>query len=154
MPVVYSDAWYQELRAMIERSPAFAAKAPPGRVVMTLEIEGDDRSPYVAAGSGLHYLLVLDQGKVAELHALPARHDGAGLGFRFTAPASTWEEIAAGLLDPITAGMRGKIRVRGDMRFLMQNADAVKILVDLYAEQVETEWPHGRPPYPELARSR
>lgn len=147
MPAVYSDAWYEELKRMIEQSPAFAARAPAGRVVMVLEIEGDPRSPYVPPGDALHYLLVLEGGKVTELRALPARHDGHGLGFRFTAPASVWEEVAAGLLDPITAGLRGKIRVRGDMRFLMQNAEAVKLLIDLYAEQVETDWPRGRPPY-------
>jgi len=50
-------------------------------------------------------------------------------------------------VDPITAGMRGTIRVRGDMRVLMKNADAVKILVDLYGDQVHTEWPKGKPPY-------
>ena len=33
------------------------------------------------------------------------------------------------------------------MRFLMQNADAVKLAIDLYGNQVNTEWPLGRPPY-------
>jgi hypothetical protein len=147
MPAVYSDDWYEELKQMIHGSDEFAAKAPAGRMVMTLEIDGDGKSPYVSSDGALYYMLVLDEGKVTELHALEDKHDGTGLSFRFTAPATVWEEIAAGLLDPITAGLRGKIRVRGDMRFLMQNADAVKILVDLYAAQVETDWPLGRPPY-------
>jgi len=33
------------------------------------------------------------------------------------------------------------------MRFLMENADAVKLAIDLYANQVNTEWPLGQPPY-------
>ena len=90
---------------------------------------------------------MLDAGRVLELSPLAERPDGDGLDFRFTAPAAVWEDIAAGLLDPITAGLRGRIRIRGDMRFLMQNADAVKALVDLYAAQGSTEWPLGRPPY-------
>lgn len=147
MSAVYSDAWYDDLKHMIDGSPEFAAKAPAERMVMTLEIIGDDKSPYVKAGDAMYYLLVLDKGAVEHLHALGEKHDGKGLHFRFTAAATVWEEIAAGLLDPITAGLRGKIRIRGDMRALMQNAEAVKILVDLYASQIDTEWPHGRPPY-------
>jgi hypothetical protein len=30
---------------------------------------------------------------------------------------------------------------------LMENADAVKLAIDLYANQVNTERPRGRPPY-------
>jgi putative sterol carrier protein len=101
----------------------------------------------VAVGADVHYLIVMDGGKVEEIRALPARHPGPGLSFRFTAPATVWESIAAGQLDPITAGLRGTIKVKGDMRVLMKNADAVKHLVDLYGAQVYTEWPSGRPPY-------
>lgn len=147
MSSVYSDAWYDDLKTMIDSSEEFADKAPSKRLVMALEIDGDGRSPYVAADNALYYVIVLDGGKVAELHRIDDRHDGNGLTFRFSGQATVWEEIAAGLLDPITAGLKGKLRIRGDMRFLMQNADAVKILVDLYAHQVQTEWPRGKPPY-------
>ncbi|MCC6524184.1 MAG: SCP2 sterol-binding domain-containing protein [Polyangiaceae bacterium] len=147
MSAIYSQAWYDDLKRLIEGSAEFAARAPKERIAMALEVVGDAGSPYVPAGQERHYLIVLDGAKVTTLDLLPARHDGRDLGFRFTAPATVWESIAAGLLDPITAGLRGTIRVRGDMRFLMKNADAVKILVDLYAAQVETDWPAGKPPY-------
>jgi hypothetical protein len=29
----------------------------------------------------------------------------------------------------------------------MENADAVKLAIDLYGHQGSTEWPLGRPPY-------
>jgi SCP-2 sterol transfer family protein len=147
MAVIYSDAWYQELRRMIDGSAEFARRAPPGRITMAIEVVGDGHSPYVPAEQATHYRLILDAGKVTALEPLAERPPGDGLDFRFTAPASVWESVAAGLLDPITAGLRGRIRIRGDMRFLMQNADAVKVLVDLYAAQEQTDWPLGRPPY-------
>jgi hypothetical protein len=50
-------------------------------------------------------------------------------------------------MDPIKAGLLGQIKVRGNMRFLMENADAVKLAIDLYGHQGSTEWPLGRPPY-------
>lgn len=147
MSVIYSPAWYDDMKKLINDSEEFRRLAPRDRVAMTLEVTGDVTSPYVAKDEGLYWLIELAEGQVDAYRPLPARHDGQGLGFRFTAPATVWESVAAGLLDPITAGLRGQIKVRGDMRFLMKNADAVKKLVELYMNQVQTEWPKGRPPY-------
>jgi hypothetical protein len=155
MSVIYAQQWYEDMRNLINDSDAFRKQAPSGRLAMTLEVIGDDASPYLPQGRDIHYLIVLEQGTIVEYTALEDRHDGQGLNFRFTAPASVWEEIAAGLTDPITAGLRGRIRIRGDMRYLMMNAEAVKVLVDLYGQQGYTEWPAGEPPYqrPSLAGS-
>jgi putative sterol carrier protein len=147
MAVIYTDAWYEDLKQMINSSTEFAARAPQEEIVMALEVKGDGKSPYVDGDGAIYYLIVLNCGVVEEISALDERHPGKGLNFRFTAPATVWESIAAGELDPITAGLRGTIKVRGDMRVLMKNADAVKILVDLYGAQGDTEWPSGQPPY-------
>jgi hypothetical protein len=39
------------------------------------------------------------------------------------------------------------VKVRGDMRFLMRQAELVKVLLEAYASGVETVWPQGQPPY-------
>jgi putative sterol carrier protein len=147
MAAIYSDAWYDDMKTLINGSAEFRKLAPRPRTVMTLEVLGDEKSPYVSSGSAVFFLVVLEDGAVAEYRKLDDKHDGKGLGFRFTAPATIWEGIAAGQLDPITCGLRGQIKIRGDMRFLMQNAEAVKLLVDLYGQQGSTEWPSGKPPY-------
>ena len=147
MSAIYSDTWYEDMKALINGSEQLGTMAPKTRIVFTLEVMGDGASPYVPKDGGLYFLLVIENGKVTEFRPLPERHDGKGLSFRFTAPATVWEGVAAGQKDPITSGLRGEIKVRGDMRFLMQNADAVKLAIDLYANQVNTEWPLGRPPY-------
>jgi hypothetical protein len=46
-----------------------------------------------------------------------------------------------------TGPIEGEIKARTDMRFLMENADAVKLAIDLYLNQVKIEWPLGWPPY-------
>lgn len=147
MSVIYSEAWYQEMTELINGSEDLRKLAPADRVTLTLEVVGDGASPYLPADVTHHFLIVIEQGCVHDFRALEERHDGNGLDFRFIAPASVWEGIAAGQKDPITAGLRGEIKIRGDMRFLMTNADAVKLVVDLYASQVKTEWPDGKPPY-------
>ncbi|MEB2310909.1 MAG: SCP2 sterol-binding domain-containing protein [Sorangiineae bacterium] len=147
MSVIYSEAWYDDMKQLINGSAEFRKIAPTRRMAMALEVLGDSTSPYVPAEARVDFLIVLDGGEVTDYKPLEGRHDGKGLDFRFTAPATVWEGIAAGELDPITAGLRGKIKIRGDMRFLMQNADAVKLLVDLYGHQISTDWPKGKPPY-------
>ena len=147
MSVIYSDAWYDDMKELINGAEGFRKEAPKDRVVMSLEVLGDGSSPYVAADDALYFLIEVDDGMVQEFRPLSERFSGKGLQFRFTAPASVWESVAAGHTDPITAGLRGVIKVRGDMRYLMENADAVKLLIDLYGNQVNTEWPKGRPPY-------
>ncbi len=147
MSVIYSDAWYEDMKRLINGSDKLGKMAPKTRIAFTLEVMGDGASPYVPKDGGLFFLLAIENGKVMEFRPLPERHDGKGLNFRFTAPASIWEGVAAGQQDPIKCGLRGTIKVRGDMKFLMENADAVKLAIDLYANQVNTEWPLGRPPY-------
>jgi hypothetical protein len=135
------------MKQLINGSDKLGKMAPSTRIVFTLEVMGDGASPYVPKKDGLYFLLTIESGRVMEFRPLSQRHDGKGLNFRFTAPAAIWEGVAAGQKDPITSGLRGEIKVRGDMRFLMENADAVKLAIDLYANQVNTEWPLGRPPY-------
>lgn len=148
MSVIYSEAWYEDMKRLINGSDELGKLAPKVRIAFSLEVMGDGLSPYVPASGGLYFLLVIEDGKVVEFRPLGERHDGKGLNFRFTAPATIWEGVAAGSEDPIKCGLRGTIKVRGDMKFLMENADAVKLAIDLYGHQGNTEWPLGRPPYP------
>ena len=147
MSVIYSDAWYEDMKRLINGSDELGKLAPKIRIAFSLEVMGDGASPYVPKEGGRYFLLVIENGKVTEFRPLSERHDGKGLNFRFTAPASIWEGVAAGKNDPIKCGLRGEIKVRGDMKFLMENADAVKLAIDLYGHQVNTEWPLGAPPY-------
>ena len=147
MSVIYSDAWYEDMKSLINGSADLQKLAPANRIVLCMEVEGDGESPYVPADGALYFQLEIEAGRVESFRPLPERFTGKGLDFRFAASASVWESVAAGETDPITAGLRGVIKVRGDMRFLMENADAVKLLIDLYGNQVATEWPQGEPPY-------
>ena len=147
MSVIYSDNWYEDMKQLINGSEKLGQVAPRVRIALSLEVMGDGASPYVPINGGLYFLLVIENGKVTEFCPLDDKHDGKGLNFRFTAPASIWEGVAAGSRDPIKCGLRGEIKVRGDMRFLMENADAVKLAIDLYGHQGKTEWPLGKPPY-------
>ena len=56
-----------------------------------------------------------------------------------------FEGVAAGLIDLIDAGLKGKVQITGDMRILIRHAELVNVLYDVYSREVETIWPKGKP---------
>jgi hypothetical protein len=49
--------------------------------------------------------------------------------------------------------LKGDVKIVGDMRVLIQNAELVNVLAEIYQREVETEWPNGEPPYDDDASS-
>ena len=147
MADIYSEEWYENLKNLVNSRDDITARAPQGQWRICVEIMGDDKSPYVPKGRAKYFFVLFDKGKCQKYEELSDTIDGKGLDFRFSGPASVFEEIAAAQRDFIEAGLRGAIKIRGDMRIFMQNAELAKIMAELYSQQIDTEWPHGKPPY-------
>jgi putative sterol carrier protein len=147
MPDIYTKDWYDEIRDLLNRNPEVEKNAPRGQYRMLAELQGDGDSPYVATGKDLRFGILFDDGKCTEYYELneaPSRND---FDFIFEFPAAIFEGVAAGTVDPIEAGLKGTIKITGDMRVLIQHAELVNILHAVYAREVETSWPKGKPPY-------
>ena len=147
MAEIYSKQWYETLKALVNSRDDITARAPQGQWRICVEIIGDDKSPYVPEGKAKYFFVLFDKGKCREYEELSETMDGKGLDFRFSGPATVFEEVAAAQRDFIEAGLRGAIKIRGDMRVFMQNAELAKIMAELYSQAVDTEWPLGKPPY-------
>ncbi|MDA8185425.1 MAG: SCP2 sterol-binding domain-containing protein [Actinomycetota bacterium] len=152
MPDVYTDEWYDAVRDAMNASAAKLADLPEGAFVVAIEIFADGCSPYVEEGRERRFLARIEGGRCAWYRELDSAEDeraeaGGRVDYRFRGPASSFDELAAGLADPIDAALRGTIKVRGDIRFLLRHADHVKALLDAYTSSVATTWPEGRPPY-------
>lgn len=150
MSAIYTEAWYESVKdAINDQVGKLPAKVvPDGLWHAVVEIVGDGASPYVGANETRRFLVRIEAGRCAWYREIDTEHpEGVALDYRFTGPATAFDAIAAGLLDPIDAALDGTVRVRGDMRFLMRQADLVKMLLDAYVSNVDTDWPEGRPPY-------
>jgi putative sterol carrier protein len=147
MPDIYTKEWYDEIRDLLNRNPEVETHAPRGKYKVLAELRGDGASPYIASGRELRFGILFDDGKCTEYHEMnepAARND---FDFIFEFPAALFEGVAAGSVDPIDAGLKGTIKITGDMRILIQHAELVNILHAVYAKEVETSWPKGKPPY-------
>jgi hypothetical protein len=55
-----------------------------------------------------------------------------------------FEGVAAGLIDLVDVGLKGQIKITGDMRILIRHAELVNALYDVCAREVETLWPRAK----------
>ena len=148
MPAIYTPQWYDSLKEILNRSDDVTKNAPRGVWHVLAEIRGDGASPYLSADEAKRFAIVLNDGRCdsyQELAQAPPRKD---FEFILELPASLFERVVANQADPVEAGLKGAIKITGDMRVLIQNAELVNILSDIYQREVETEWPRGQPPYP------
>lgn len=147
MPDVYTADWYEAVKEAINAAVAKIPDAPTDSFTIQVEIVGDGRSPYVGDGDTLKFLIRLEGGLCAWYREIDDDDPTVKLDYRFTGPATVFDEIAAASADPIDAALSGAVKVRGDMRFLMRQAEMVQVLLEAYSKGVDTTWPKGLPPY-------
>jgi hypothetical protein len=147
MPAIYSQEWYEAMFRLANSRDDISKKVPQGEWRVAVEIVGDGKSPYVPEGTTKHFFIRFLDGKVVEYRECDEPITRRDLHYRFSGPASAFEGVAAGVLDPVEVGLNGTITVRGDMRFLLQHAEMVNVIFDVYTNSDVTEWPKGKPPY-------
>ena len=147
MPGIYSDEWYQAMVELADSRDDLSAKVPQGEWRIVVEIEGDGKSPYIPAGQTKNFFIRLLDGKIQEYNESLEKIPGKGLHYRITGPASVFDGMAAGILDPVEKGLDGTLTIRGDMRLLMQHAELANVIFEIYTQSGVTDFPKGRPPY-------
>ena len=147
MAAIYTDEWYEAIINLANSRDDISQKVPQGEWRVAIEIEGDGKSPYIPEGTRKHFLVRFLDGKVAEYRESREPISGKALNYRIIGPASIFDGIAAGVVDPVEVGLNGSITIRGDMRVLMQHADMVNAIFEMYTQSNVSEWPLGKPPY-------
>ena len=145
MPAIYSEQWYDALKDLINRSKDVEKNAPRGKYHVLAEIRGDSRSLYLPPDDDRFFVILFEEGNCRSYEQVSVQPPRRGFNFIFELPASVFEGIAAGHIDLIDAGLKGAIKVTGDMRILIRHAELVNALYRIYAKEVETLWPKGKP---------
>jgi putative sterol carrier protein len=147
MPAIHTKAWYNSVRDLINNNPDVAKSAPRGTFKVLGELRGDGRSPYLRESERRFFVIHFDNGYCTDYDQVDAPPPRKEFDFIFEIPASVFEGIAAGIVDPVGAGLRGAMKISGDMRVLIRHAGLVNVMRKVYTQQVETTWPAGKPPY-------
>ena len=145
MPAIYTTEWYDALKKLLNENPEVDRNAPRGTINVLAKIVGDAHSPYFTDGEVRNFVVVLSDGKCIEYRQVEVAPPRKDFDFIFELPASVFEGVAAGLIDLIDAGLKGSIKITGDMRVLIRHAELVNVIYDVYAREIETTWPKGKP---------
>jgi hypothetical protein len=145
MPEIYTNQWYEALKKLLNDNPEVDKNAPRGTFRVLAKLVGDPGSLYMPAGEIRNFVVVFADGKCLEYRQLDLAPPRKDFDYIFELPASVFEGVAAGLIDLIDAGLKGRVKISGDMRVLIRHAELVNVLYDVYAREVETIWPNGRP---------
>jgi putative sterol carrier protein len=145
MPAIYTTEWYDALKNLLNENPEVDRNAPRGTINVLAKIVGDVRSPYLSPSDVRNFVVVLSDGKCIEYRQVEISPPRKGFDFIFELPATVFEGVAAGLIDLIDAGLKGSIKITGDMRVLIKHAELVNVIYDVYAQEIETTWPKGKP---------
>ena len=147
MPSIYTKDWYDELKGLLNRNEEVQKHAPRGKLKALAELYGDGQSPYLPDGQKLFFVVHLDDGKCTDYYEVDQPPPRKECDFIFLVPATVFEGVAAGEVDPVEAGLKGTIKITGDMRILIKHAELVNVVYEVYSKEVETTWPKGKPPY-------
>jgi putative sterol carrier protein len=147
MPAIYTKEWYDELKDLLNRNEEVEKNAPRGKIKVLAELRGEDQSPYLTEGQRQFFVVNLDDGKCIDYSEVAEPPPRKEFDFIFEVPATVFEGVSAGVVDPIEAGLKGTIKITGDMRILIKHAEVVNVVHEVYASEVETTWPKGKPPY-------
>ena len=143
MPDIFTQEWYDVMLELANSRDDLSQKVPQGEWKVAIEIEGDDISPYTPKGEFKYFYIHMVDGKIKELKPTQEKIKVKGLNYRITGPASVFESMAVGLMDPIEKGLDGTLSIRGDMRLLMQNADLANIIFEVYNSHEQSRWSRG-----------
>ncbi|MDH5201166.1 MAG: hypothetical protein OEW93_09780 [Candidatus Bathyarchaeota archaeon] len=147
MAEIYTREWYDSLQEILNRSEEVTAQAPQGVWNVLAEVIGDGVSPYVGDREVKRFAITFEDGRCTSYRELSEEPPKRGFQFVLRVAAGLFEGIVASLVDPVEAGLKGGIKISGDMRVLIQNAELVNVLAAIYQQGVETSWPKGQPPY-------
>jgi putative sterol carrier protein len=145
MPEIYTAEWYEALKKLLNSNPEVERNAPNGTYNVLAEIKGDVRSAYLGADQRRVFVIRFENRKCQDYSQVENPPPRRQFDFIFELPASVFEGIAAGTIDPVDAGLKGTIKITGDMRILIKHAALVNAVYGVYASEVETIWPNGKP---------
>ncbi|WP_333646988.1 SCP2 sterol-binding domain-containing protein [Candidatus Binatus sp.] len=145
MPAIYTTEWYEAIKKLLNENPEVDKKFPRGTFHVLAKIVGDARSLYLPAGELRNFVVLFTDGKCLEYRQVDVPAPRKDFEFIFELPASVFEEVAAGQIDLIDAGLKGRIKITGDMRILIRHAELVNEIYGAFAREVETIWPKGKP---------
>jgi putative sterol carrier protein len=122
---VFSPAWIAAYKNEVSSSPSYrkAAAAWEGDMTLVIQKDGDSAPP-----EDLHIYMDLWHGDCRDIRLVPAE-EGQKAKFVISGGYQRWKQVVRGELEPIKGMMQGKLKLRGNLAYIVRFVAAAKELV-------------------------
>jgi putative sterol carrier protein len=142
VPVWPTEDWGREYMARLNESHAYASAAKDweGAVVYHFQAE-----PSWGLTADLYGYFDLWHGTCRDTRFVSA-DEADGAEFTISAPYSVWKQIVLGELDPVTALVKRKLKLKGNLPKALRYTKATRALAVVAGEVPDTEFLDELPP--------
>ncbi len=120
-----SEEWLQRFKEEVQNSPSYKEAAKTWEGDITLVVQAD---PQVGIEADLHIYMDLWHGDCRDMR-LVSKEEGESAKFVITGQYDRWKQVAKGELEPIKGMMQGKLKLKGDLPYIVRYVQAAKELV-------------------------
>jgi len=132
---VFGPEWIESYKQQVRESPSYKKAAAGWEGDMTLVVQAGD-SPL---GGDLYIYMDLWHGEARDIRLVDAE-EGARAKFVITGGYERWKQVVKGELEPIKGMMQGKLKLRGNLAYVVRFVGAAKELVSC-TTRVPTRFP-------------
>jgi putative sterol carrier protein len=127
--VIFSPEWVEAYKKEVQGSPSYKKAAAAWEGDMTLVVQADGS----ALAQDCYIYMDLWHGEARDIRLVGAE-EGAKAKFVITGGYERWKQVVKGELEPIKGMMQGKLKLRGNLAYVVRFVAAAKELVSCTAK--------------------
>jgi putative sterol carrier protein len=120
-----SEEWVKRFKEEVQKSPSYKEAAKTWEGDLTLVLQAD---PQVGIEADLHLYMDLWHGDCRDMR-LVSKEEGEKAQFVITGSYDRWKQVAKGELEPVKGMMQGKLKLKGDLPYIVRYVQAGKELI-------------------------
>ncbi len=125
-----SEEWVQRFKGEVQNSPSYKEAAKTWEGDMTLVVQAD---PQAGIEADVYLYMDLWHGDCRDMR-LVSKEEGEKAQFVITGSYDRWKQVAKGELEPVKGMMQGKLKLKGDLPYIVRYVQAGKELINCTAK--------------------
>ncbi len=125
-----SEEWVQRFKEEVQNSPSYKEAAKTWEGDLTLVVQAD---PQAGIEADVYLYMDLWHGDCRDMR-LVSKEEGEKAQFVITGSYDRWKQVAKGELEPIKGMMQGKLKLKGDLPYIVRYVQAGKELINCTAK--------------------
>ena len=124
--MAFSEEWVKRFEEAVQNSQSYKVAAKSWEGDIAIVVQADEKAKIE---SDLYLYMDLWHGDCRAMR-LVAREEGERAKFIITGAYDRWKQVAKGELEPIKGMMQGKLKLKGDLPYIVRYVQAAKEIVN------------------------